>query len=70
MKRNLAWKSVLETLQSAPLPYEPMIEAERKRKDIEGNGIKRIQPVMELIRRKYNLKKHKRVEAIFVTLRT
>lgn len=69
-KHEMNWKDVLAAIQAAPHPYHPTVEAKRKRKNIESNGAKRVEPVMRIIRRKYHLRKHVRPGAIYVPLRT
>lgn len=69
-QQGMNWIDVLTAIQADPLPYNPIIEAERKRENIEANGLMKVEPVMRLIRTKYHLMKFIRAGAIYYPLRT
>jgi hypothetical protein len=69
-QQGMNWKDILAAIQADALPYNPTIEAERKRENIEANGIMKVGPVMRLIRTKYHLMKFIHTGAIYYPLRT
>ncbi len=65
---SMDWASVLQDIYNHPLPHNPSAEVARKKDNLEKGGIKRIEPVMQLIRRKLDVRKGENQEAIYEPL--
>jgi len=65
---SMDWASVLEDIYNHPLHHNPSAEVARKKENIKKGGIKRIEPVMKLIRRKLDVRKSENQEAIYEPL--
>ena len=65
---SMDWASVLRDIYNHPLPHDPSAEVARKKDNIEKGGIKRVEPVMQLIRRKLDVRKGENQEAIYEPL--
>jgi hypothetical protein len=69
-QQGINWQGILDGTQDLPLPYDAVTEKVHKQENMEKSGIRRIEPAMRLIRRKYHLRKHARADAIYEPFRT
>jgi len=65
---SMDWASVLQDICNHPLPHDPSAEVARKKDNFEKGGIKRVEPVMQLIRRKLDVRKSENQEANYEPL--
>lgn len=65
---GIDWRCILQDIHTHPLQHNPSAESTRKKENLEKGGLKRVEPVMRLIRKKLDVRKCRNQDAVYEPL--